>query len=315
MVLVDVREENRNGDKVEGAIMADLIDTRPGGGVRVTAPGMIKGLETPALPGYAFEMLNYMNSMGEKRTGVSSWQQGPDAADMKYQTSGAVSNVQTASESKINLINTVFAQTGIKRLGQILLQIVCENYTQPFFFRLRGNWVECDPRSWNSKMDCEVNTGLGVGETEARLAKLVAIMEYQKSALQQGAGMMVTPANLYNSIRDFVKTADIAQEGRYFTDPGAEAKWPEPEPDFETQVKMQESRRRSEEDLKVDNQDTMKLAVQASQQEQIAQFRYDELVHKAKIEAARLANQREIASLQMRAQIESAMVNHNHQQG
>lgn len=27
MVLVDVREENRNGDKVEGAVMADLIDT------------------------------------------------------------------------------------------------------------------------------------------------------------------------------------------------------------------------------------------------------------------------------------------------
>jgi len=298
---------------VEGQVnQDDLIDARPGGGVRVSAPGMIKGLETPPLPGYAFEMLNYMNSMGEKRTGVSSWQQGPDAADMKYQTSGAVSNVATASESKINLINKIFAETGIKDLGKKIYQLICENYMQPFVYRLRGQWMECDPREWNENMDCTVNAGMGVGESEARMAKLTHIATLQENVIKSGARNMVTPRNLYNTLKEIVKVADVGTEGYYFTDPGEEP-WPEPEPDFETQVKYKESDRRALEDQNIDNQSTMKLAVQAANQEDIAKFRYVELEHETTTEAAKLANAREIARMQIEGQIRAAMANRQQQ--
>lgn len=290
----------------------DLVDNRPGGAVRVDAIGMIKGLETPPLPTYSFEMLNYMNSMGEKRTGVSSWQQGPDAADMKYQTAGAVSNVSTASESRVNLINTVFAQTGIRDLGKKLLQIICENYVQPQIFRLRGKWVECDPRSWNANMDVTVNTGLGVGESEARLGKLGMVLELQEKLVKSGGHMMVTPRNLYNTLKEFVKVSDLGAEGFFFTDPG-DQQWPEPEPELVDQVKLMESQRRAREDESVDNQSTMSLAVQASEGEELAKFRYVELDAKARFKAAELANQREVVRIQMEGQIEAAMANNQYQ--
>ena len=296
---------------VEGQVNTDdLIDVRPGGAVRVTGLGMIKGLDTPPLPPHSFELMNWMESMGEKRTGVSSWQQGPDAADMKYQTSGAVSNVSTASEQRVNLINTNFAQTGVKALGKLLLRLVCENYMAPFVVRLRGQWVECDPRSWNANMDCTVTTGKGVGESEAKLQRLFGIAGLQETMLKNGMGGIVTPKNIYNTMRDIIKAAGLGQEGYHFTDPGDEP-WPEPQPDFTEQVKFRESDRRALEDQSVDNQATMSLAVQASQQEDIAKFRYVELESKAEIEGARLANQREIARLQYQAQIQASMSHHN----
>jgi len=294
---------------VDGQVeIDDLVDQKPGGTVRVSAPGMVRALETPAMPSWGFELLNYMTSMGEKRTGVSSWQQGPDAADMKYQTSSAVSNVSTASESKITLINTVLAQTGMKQLGQKILQLICENYTQPFVYRLRGEWVQCDPREWNSMMDVKVNTGLGVGETEAKTMKLMMILDTQKQALQSGLGNIVSQRNVYNTLKELCKVTGIGSDGYFFTDPGDEP-WPDPEPDFATQVKFQESERRALEDQKQDQQATMSLAVQASQQEDIARFRYEELEHKARLDVMSMANRRDIAQIQAEAMIKAAHSN------
>ncbi len=294
---------------VEGQYNAkDLVANKPGGAVRMSAPGMVTALQTPPLPPYAFELLNYMKSMGEKRTGVSSWQQGPDAADMKYQTAGGVSNVASASESRINLINTNYAHTGIKQLGLKILQLMCENYTKPFVVRLRGNWVECDPRNWDSSMDVTVRTGLGVGEAEARTMHLMMVAGLQEKMLMAGLRSMVTPRNLYNTAREIVKASDLGTDGFFFTDPGPDP-WPEPQPKLVDQVKLMESKRRSLEDQQVDNQHTMSLAVQASQQQDINAFRYAELQQKKELAAATMLNQQEVARIQIEGQIRSAIQN------
>ncbi len=303
------RVNNGRWEAVEGAVnIKDLVDNKPGGVVRVAAPGMVSSLATPALPSYSFELLNFMEAMGERRTGVSSWQEGPDAADMKYQTAGAVSNVATASESRINLINRVFAETGIKDIGKKILQLLCENMMSAYTYRLRGKWVECDPRTWNADMDVRVRTGLGVGEMEMRAQKLIMIAGFQEKLLNAGLRQMVTPRNLYNTARELVKVTDLGAEGYFFTNPGDEP-WPEPEPELADQVKVMESKRRALEDQNVDNQATMSLAVQASAQDEMGNFRYAELTQKGQLAVAQMHNQREIATMQMRAQIQSAMAN------
>jgi hypothetical protein len=292
---------------VEGQVnMKDLVENKAGGIVRMSAPGMVQPLTTPALPGTGFEVLNFMKSVGERRTGVSSWQQGPDAADMKYQTSGAVSNVATASESRTSLINRIFAETGLKELGKKIFQLMCENYTQPFTFLLRGQWVQCDPRSWNAGMSCTVESGQGVGETEAKMGKLMAVKEFQKEMLSAGLRNMVTPRNLHNTAKEFEKLIGIGAPGYFFTHPGDEP-WPQPQPDFGEQVKFKESDRRALEDQNQDNQATLSLAVQSSSNDTMERYRYAELAHKERMESARLQNQQEVAKIQIEGQIRSAM--------
>lgn len=298
---------------VEGAVnMKDLVENKPGGVVRVQSLDAVTALATPQLPNTSFEVLNYVEKMGEKRTGVSSWQQGPDAADMKYQTSGAVSNVATASESRMTLINQIFAQTGIRQIGEKMLHIMCTQYTKPIVIKLRGQWVECDPRDWNPKMGCEVEAGLGVGDSEAKMKKLMATSELQTAMLGQGLRQVVTPKNLYNTAKEFEKLLDIAPTGTFFTDPGDQP-WPEPQPDFEEQVKFQESERRAMEDQSVDNQATLDLAVRASNQEAIDRFKYFELQSKERMKVVELHNQQEVVRIQVEGQIRSAVANRQQQ--
>ena len=308
------RINNGRYEVVSGQVnMRDLMDNKPGGGVRVTALGMIKALDTPALPNTTFELLNFMQKAGERRTGVSQWQQGPDAADMKYQTASAVSGVATASESKITLINRIFAETGIKDIGKKILQLMCENFMIPYVYRLRGKWVECDPRDWNKDMDATVRTGLGVGEMEAKTGKLLMVAELQEKMLREGLRNMVTPRNLYATVKEFVKISDLGPEGMFFTDPGPDP-WPEPQPKLEDQVKVMESQRRQVADQNKDNQQTMDLAVRASGQENIAEFRYAELAQKSQLEIARLAAQEKNMRIQVEGQLQAALANRQQRQ-
>jgi hypothetical protein len=305
------RINNGRFTAVEGQVnMKDLVENKPGGIVRISQPGAVDALQTPALPNSSFEMLNFMQSVGEKRIGVSSWQQGPDAADMKYQTSGAVSNVQTASEGRISLINQIFAMTGVKALGIKIYQLIVENAMAPFLYRLHGTWAQADPRSWNRNMDCTVEAGMGVGDMEQRMQKLSMVQAMQSEMLKNGLRSAVTPRNIYNVAKEMVKVSGVGLEGYFFTDPGDQP-WPEPQPDFVEQVKFKESDRRALEDKNVDNQATLALAVQASSQQDMARYRYAELDTKERIEAARIVSQREVVEMQMRAQIESAMVSRN----
>lgn len=299
------------GDAVN---LDDLVANLPGGAVRVDAPGMIEPLITQPLSQGSFELLNYMTSRGEKRTGVSSWQQGPDAADMKYQTSGAVSNVSTAAETKTNLINLVFAHTGIKDLGKKILQTMCENYAGPFIYRLRGQWVECDPRNWDQEMECVCEPGKGVGAMEAHTQQLMMIAQAQQTLLAGGMNNLVTPRQVYATARDLVKNFGIGHEGRYFTDPG-DAQWPQPQPALADQVKVMESQRRTQEDMAAAQHNVMSLAVQASGQEGIASFRREELAAKSRLDIMGMRNQKDIAELQIEGQIRAAVANRNQQQG
>lgn len=291
----------------------DLVSNLPGSAIRVKNIEAVKPLMTPPLNQNSFQLLGFMNQLNERRTGVSSWQQGPDAADMKYQTGGAVSAVQTASESKINLINLIFGHTGLKSLGEKILQVMTENFAGPFTFRLRGQWVEADPRSWNAKMTCQTIIGLGVGEMEARVGKLSQVAAMQGELIQKGAHWMVTPRQLYSTAKELIHVLELGPPDKYFTDPGPEFEWPKPQPKLVDRVKLMESERRSIEDEMVDNQKTMEQAVEATANEQLAQFRYYEIAQETQIKREQMANAKEIAEMQMRAQVESAMANHQAQ--
>lgn len=303
------RMNNSRYAVVEGEVnLKDLAKNLPGGSVRVDTLQSIMPLPTAPLPNNSFELLNYMQSVNEKRTGVSSWQQGPDAADMKYQTRGAVSNVATAAESKINLINLVFANTGLQRLGKLIYQEMCENYAGPFMFRLRGQWRECDPRNWDQEMDCICEVGQGVGEMEARAQQLMAIGDTQEKMLARGLTQLVSPKQLYSTARDLVRTFSVGHDAKYFTDPGDQP-WPEQEPSLVDQVKLMESQRRSQEDQAVAQHNTMSLAVQASGQEGMAMFRREELAAKTQVDLLQMQNAQEITRIQVAGQLRAAITN------
>lgn len=294
---------------VEGmAEYDDLLTSRPGGIVRVAQQGMVEPLETRPLPDSAMQMMEFLDGVRETRTGVSRWQQGPEAASMKHQTLGAVSQVRDMAGARIELIGRIFGETGVKDLGKKLLRLIVENASRELTVRLRGKWVTVDPRAWAADMDVEVEVGLGQGEQVQRMSHLQQIADRQAQALQGGlGGLLVTPRNLYNVACDMTETMGFRHvDERYFMDPGDQP-FPQPQPSVEDQVKVAETERRSRENAAKAESDAVKLALEADRDEKLQTFRMADLRQKATLERERLDVQERIAEMQVRAQLRAAL--------
>ena len=292
----------------------DLITSRPGGAVRVTAPGHINSLDTKPLPRHAMEMMTFLTEVNENRTGVGKWVQGPEPTAIKNQTMGAVNSVQAAAGAKIGIIAKIFAETGVKDLGKILYRLFKENATRPMTMRLRGKWVTVDPTRWAREMDCTVQLGLGVGAATERMHHLQIIAQQQKEALEGGlGGLLVTPRNLFNTAMAAQEAMGLKHDTRFWTDPGDQP-FPERQPEesdkvdmLEAQVKQREHERRAKEDQNAAARDAARVMVDADSREQLQRFRYAELEHQKELEQMRLESNERIAKLQIDAQIQAAM--------
>jgi len=140
----------------------DMLTSRPGGIVRVSGePGSaIMPLQHPPLPASTFSMVEYMDSMKEKRTGITAYNQGLDSNSLNKTASG-VAQIMSAAQQRIELVARTFAETGVKDLFQLVHKLVRTTLTKPDIIRLRNRWVEVDPREWKARKDMSISVGLG----------------------------------------------------------------------------------------------------------------------------------------------------------
>ncbi|NDB62182.1 hypothetical protein EB001_27650, partial [bacterium] len=175
----------------------DMLTSRPGGIVRVEGdPGSgIMPLSHPPLPASSFTMVEYMDSMKEKRTGVTAYNQGLDANSLNKTATG-VAQIMNASQQRIELVARTFAETGVKELFKLVHRLVRTTLTKPDIVRMRNKWVEVDPREWEDRKDLSISVGLGAGNKDQQLTHLMSILQMQKEAIQIG---ITSPEKIYNA--------------------------------------------------------------------------------------------------------------------
>ncbi len=88
-------------------------------------------------------MVEYMDSMKEKRTGITAYNQGLDANSLNKTATG-VAQIMNASQQRIELVARTFAETGVKELFKLVHYLVRTTLTKPDIIRLRNKWVEVD---------------------------------------------------------------------------------------------------------------------------------------------------------------------------
>ena len=225
--LLDNQYLTNNGryEAVEGMVnLDDLLTSRPHGVVRTKMAGAVRRLDVPQLGQTAFQMLDYVDNMVEKRTGVSERSQGLDPNLLSANTTmGATSQVMTAAQQRIELIARVFGETGLTDAFRIMYKLVIQNQTAGDMFRLRDKYVEVDPSSWIDRNDVSVVVGLGNGSKETEMMQLGQLFQEQQQLMNNPqAASLVQPVNVYNLLEDQVKVFNKAQSGRYFTDPTSE---------------------------------------------------------------------------------------------
>jgi len=211
--------------------LEDMLTSRPGGVVRVQGgdlAGALMPLSHTPFPPTSFSMIEYLDAMKEKRTGVMAQSQVLDANSL-HKTATGVQLLMTASQARLELVARTIAETGVKELFMLVHRLVRKYYTKPDIVRLRNEWVEVDPREWKDRKDMTVSVGLGTGNKDQQLAHIVTILQAQREAIQIG---VASPQNIYNALVKLTQNAGFKNPEEFWTDP-AKAPPQEPKPDPE----------------------------------------------------------------------------------
>jgi hypothetical protein len=282
----------------------DLLTSRPGGIVRMRAPGAVTALPTPQIQPYAFQMVQYLDNIREERSGVSKMSQGlnPDVLT-SHVTSGAISAATESAMQRVELIARIFAETGVKDLFRNIYALVQRYENREKIFFLNGKFIPIDVSRWKDKLNCIVNVGVGSGSQQSKMQTMSSIMTILGTLVQQGGmGTLVTPKNLYNAIGEYIAQAGYKNTDQFISNPEMMPPKPPAEPtldekvaaqkaqvelqklqlqakelEIETQIKAQELRLKEEEaavDLAIKQQELelkkAELALEATQQRPVA---------------------------------------------
>lgn len=214
----------------------DMLDSRPGGIVRFNgtkSPTPFFPLTHPTNGQVAIPMMEYVDKLAQKRTGVNEQTQGLDPNSLNKTATGATM-LMTAAQQRIKFIARTFAETGVKTLFQLVHALTLKHSRQIEMAELRGKWVPVDPRTWVKRKDMTVNVALGQGDRLAQTAFLSQILNLQKEALQVG---LTTPDKVYNTLTRLTRAGGYKDADEFWQNPQGEP-MPPPPPDPKIQIEQ-----------------------------------------------------------------------------
>lgn len=264
--------------------------------------------QVPFVASQSFAMLEYMDNEAQERTGVTDASSGlaPDA--LQNMTAKASAMIEAAGIGQTEMMVRTIAD-GLRRFFRLILKLVVKHQDVPRTVRLRGEWVQYDPRSWNSDMDCTVNTGLGAGTRERDMQIMQVVIGAQEKLLAAYGpdNPYVKPEQVYASLAGLVQASGLKSVDQYFTNPDPqevaqklEAMRNAPSPEQQKamaqaeiekakmQMQMQLRQMELQADIALEN-----ARMQVARDKEMAQMEADLTVKKAQIAANELAAQRD----------------------
>jgi len=163
----------------------DVLNSTAGGVIRMKNPAAIVPLQVQSSAAQSFPMLEYLDNIQSKRTGVNDMNQGMDANVLQNVSATAVATLTAQSQGKLELMARTFADTGVRSLFQGILQLVCKYQTQPVIMKIDNKNTPIDPREWDSQYHVTINVGLGNGSKDEQVAMLGMLLQKQEMILTQ----------------------------------------------------------------------------------------------------------------------------------
>jgi hypothetical protein len=206
---------------VEGQVnLDDLLTSTAGGVVRMKNPNAIVPITVQSNAAQSFPMLEYLDQVQAKRTGVSDAQQGLSADILQNVTATAVATMSAASNGKLELIARIFAETGVKSLFKGVLQLLCKYQDKARVLKINNEYTPFDPREWDTNYNVSINVGLGTGSRQEQLATMQMILAKQEQIIQ-GYGLsnpLVSIKQYRDTLAKFVHMAGFKDATAFMND-------------------------------------------------------------------------------------------------
>ena len=308
---------------VEGQVnLDDLLTSTAGGVIRAKSQGAVQQLVVQNVAQAAFPMLQYLDTVQSKRTGVSDASQGLDPAILQNVTAAAVASMQQAGAGKIELMARIFAETGVKSLFQGILHLLCKYQDKARMVRMRGEFVEFDPRTWANQYDVSINVGLGAGNRQEQMAMLSMVLAKQEQLIAQygPANPYVSPAQYRSTLGRMVEIAGFKDSSEFYKPitPEQDQALSNPPPQQQqmppevqaimarTQAEIQANQAKAQADIQL-KQQQMQIDMQMAQQKAAAEMQMMREKELAKLQLEREKQQAYFAMKQQEFEAEAQL--------
>ena len=204
---------------IDGQVnMDDLLTVAPNGVVRMKTPGAVQALTVPPTAAQSFPMLDYMDNVLQKRSGVTQTSQGLDPNILQNTTATAIAAMQQAGSGRLEMIARIFADTGVKDLFSGIFHLLCKYQDKARVVRMRGKYVSIDPREWKNNYDIAINVGLGTGNKDQQMAMAAMVLQKQEQILgtQGFSNPLVTVGQYRNTLGRMIEAAGYKDSNEFF---------------------------------------------------------------------------------------------------
>jgi hypothetical protein len=213
-----------------GVNLGDMIDNQIGGHIRITEGTVADNVREAAITpinGVTMPMMDYFDSSKENRTGFTRYNQGTDSNSLNKTATG-IKIISEAGNERVGLCSRAFAELGLKQL-MIGIHGLCRRHaTKTDTIKLRGKWVEINPRDWKERRDMTVSVGLGTADKTMQMQGAQLLLDKQMALMPTG---IVTPKNFYAAAAKLAQAVGEKNPDSYFTAPPDEAPEQPPPPD------------------------------------------------------------------------------------
>ena len=224
--VLDSLAESINPKSAVNELVVDMDDAQNddiGAIIRVRGnPGdAISFVTTPFAGSQALPVIELMNDVLQRRTGMSDAARGLDPKQLQSSTQIGVEAVINGQQERTELIARVLAETGFKDLFEGLYNEVAESPNQRRTLRINGKWTPVDTSTFDASMGVEVNSTLGKGSDTVRFQSLMQIKQTQEMIMDKfGTTNPVVGIPQYlNTVTDMLALSNIKNVGRYFMTP------------------------------------------------------------------------------------------------
>jgi len=217
-------------ERQDGSTLDSLADTAPGAAVYARMPEALSFMDVPFTADRSFPMMQLIEQKRAARTGFQTLGNGLDRdvlARSRQMTATQAAMVEDKANGRTEMIARIFAETGVKRLMKLILRTLVSYQGNARTIRLRNQWIDVDPRSWNPDMDLTVQVGLGIGNRRDQVAQAQALLEAMDRVAQTPFASLVRENNVYAGLKRFVQALGARNVDDYLTDP---ARVPPPAP-------------------------------------------------------------------------------------
>lgn len=220
---------------VDGQVsVADILNTGINTPIRARAPGMVSFEVIPFTGDKILPALQMTREIVERRTGNKDGAMSMDMDALQSTDKGAVDAALLSAQAQPEMLARLFAEMFLKPLYKGILELATLPQSRSRIIRLRGQYVEVNPVTWDRDMDVSVNVAIGSTNVDRKIAILKEVVADQTNVLQMLGqdNPVVDLPKLFNTKRQILRLMGIKDAENYFTPlpPGWKPEPPPPPP-------------------------------------------------------------------------------------